>query len=56
MFVALTKKLRLYQNTTSYFPVLYGSILVNVKRLFDEQMVCHYCFYSNLQYLIKHFF
>lgn len=39
MFVALTKKLQLYQNTISYFPVIYGTILVNVKRFFDEQMV-----------------
>ncbi|KAI1710586.1 exocyst complex component sec3 domain-containing protein [Ditylenchus destructor] len=38
MFVVLTKRLNAYQDTSSYFSVLYGSILVGIKRLFDDQM------------------
>uniref|UniRef100_A0A915CXN2 Exocyst complex component Sec3 PIP2-binding N-terminal domain-containing protein n=1 Tax=Ditylenchus dipsaci TaxID=166011 RepID=A0A915CXN2_9BILA len=38
MFVVLTKRIHTYQDTGSYFSVLYGSILVGIKRLFDDQM------------------
>lgn len=39
MFVALTKGFSTSQESNSYYPVLYGSILVNLKRQFDDQMV-----------------
>jgi len=33
MFVVLTRRLSFYQDPSSYFSVLYGSMLVAVKRL-----------------------
>ncbi|KAH7724485.1 putative exocyst complex component Sec3 [Aphelenchoides avenae] len=49
MFVSHTRKLSVYQDTSSYFSVLYGSILVSLKRLFDDQMKAVEAGYSNVR-------
>uniref|UniRef100_A0AC35UGF2 Sec3-PIP2_bind domain-containing protein n=1 Tax=Rhabditophanes sp. KR3021 TaxID=114890 RepID=A0AC35UGF2_9BILA len=38
LFVSMSKKIGMYQNTASYFSVIYGRLMVLVKRQFDQFM------------------
>uniref|UniRef100_A0A183BTI0 Sec3-PIP2_bind domain-containing protein n=1 Tax=Globodera pallida TaxID=36090 RepID=A0A183BTI0_GLOPA len=38
LYVALSKRLSAFTDSTSFFSTLYGSFLIALKRLFDEQM------------------